>query len=168
MNRAVTESGPRAQPRRGQRPPSHQSRTTNMTPDIEPIDPHPIAAPSALAATPSSTDRELRLHTAAELGNVAAIGTLINAGVHPDTVNDAGNSAALRRLARTHGRHRSTSHSSGRRPPCPQRLRGRPPRQSRSGSAIANPPSSPAARAPEPCRSRPPSVFTRRYPGRDS
>ena len=64
-----------------------------MTADIDSVDAHPIAATCPLDATPASTDRELQLRTAAEFGDVAAIDTLIDAGVDPNAGNCANNTA---------------------------------------------------------------------------
>ena len=55
-----------------------------MTTDIETVDAHLLAATRPLATTPTSTDRELQLRNAAEFGDVAAIDTLIDAGVDPN------------------------------------------------------------------------------------
>ena len=64
-----------------------------MTADIETVDAHLPDATSPLAAAPASTDLELRLRTAAEFGDVAAIDTLIDAGVDPNACNCADNTA---------------------------------------------------------------------------
>ena len=64
-----------------------------MTADIEPGDAHPIAATKTIAATPSATHRELQLRSAAELGDVAAIDALIDAGVDPNASNYGDNTA---------------------------------------------------------------------------
>ena len=57
------------------------------------VDARCIAATHALAATPSSMDRELQLRNAAERGDVAAIDALVDAGVDPNASNYAGNTA---------------------------------------------------------------------------
>ena len=64
-----------------------------MTADIETVDAHLLAATRPLATTPTSTDRELQLRNAAEFGDVAAIDTLIDAGVDPNACNCADNTA---------------------------------------------------------------------------
>ena len=64
-----------------------------MTADIETVDAHLLAATSPLATTPASTDRELQLRTAVEFGDVAAIDTLIDAGIDPNACNCTDNTA---------------------------------------------------------------------------
>ena len=64
-----------------------------MQADIETVDPLPIAASPVPDTAPSSPDCELQLRNAAELGDVADIGALINAGVDSNAGNCADNAA---------------------------------------------------------------------------
>ena len=56
-------------------------------------DAHLPATTTPLGTTPASTDLDLQLRNAAEFGNVAAIDTLVDAGVNPNACNCADNTA---------------------------------------------------------------------------
>ena len=73
-----------------------------MTADTETVDDHLPAATRPLDAAPASTDLELQLRNAAELGDVAAIDTLVDAGVDPNACNCADNTALHYAASRGH------------------------------------------------------------------
>ena len=56
-------------------------------------DAHLLATTTPLGATPASTDLDLQLRNAAELGDVAAIDALVDAGIDPNACNCADNTA---------------------------------------------------------------------------
>ena len=113
----------------------------------------------ALAATPSSVDRELQLRNAAERGDVTAIDALVDAGVDPNASNSAMPHCTTPPggCAQAPSRHFS--------PLAPARMLATPtgPAPSRllSGKAIAKQPRSLAIRAPDQCLSQPVSAPTR-------
>ena len=131
-----------------------------MTADIETVDAHLPDATSPLAAAPASTDLELRLRTAAEFGDVAAIDTLIDAGVDPNACNCADNTALHYAAWRGHASAIEALLCAGADPALATPTAPRP-STSRPGSVTATQPTFSAARAPEPCRSQPASVPTR-------